>query len=237
MVNRGPDAAGLWASGPVALAHRRLKIMDLAEASGQPMVDNQLGLTLVFNGAIYNYPALRGELEILGYQFFSDGDTEVILKAYHAWGEQMLERLNGMFALAIWERDSRRLFLARDRLGIKPLYLSHTPQRLRFASSLPALLRGGDLDTSLNPAALNQYLSFHSVVPAPQTLINGVTKLPPGHWMRVEANGERQLQRWWTLDYGPAEGEQDLPLDRKSTRLNSSHVRISYAVFCLKKKK
>ncbi|NLC02028.1 MAG: N-acetylglutaminylglutamine amidotransferase [Pseudomonas formosensis] len=212
MVNRGPDAAGLWASGPVALAHRRLKIMDLAEASGQPMVDNQLGLTLVFNGAIYNYPALRGELEILGYQFFSDGDTEVILKAYHAWGEQMLERLNGMFALAIWERDSRRLFLARDRLGIKPLYLSHTPQRLRFASSLPALLRGGDLDTSLNPAALNQYLSFHSVVPAPQTLINGVTKLPPGHWMRVEANGERQLQRWWTLDYGPAEGEQDLPL-------------------------
>ena len=212
MVNRGPDAAGLWASGPVALAHRRLKIMDLAEASGQPMVDNQLGLTLVFNGAIYNYPALRGELEILGYQFFSDGDTEVILKAYHAWGEQMLERLNGMFALAIWERDSRRLFLARDRLGIKPLYLSHTPQRLRFASSLPALLRGGDLDTSLNPAALNQYLSFHSVVPAPQTLINGVTKLPPGHWMRVEANGERQLQRWWTLNYGPAEGEQDLPL-------------------------
>ncbi len=212
MVNRGPDAAGLWASGPVALAHRRLKIMDLAEASGQPMVDNQLGLTLVFNGAIYNYPALRGELEILGYQFFSDGDTEVILKAYHAWGEQMLERLNGMFALAIWERDSRRLFLARDRLGIKPLYLSHTLQRLRFASSLPALLRGGDLDTSLNPAALNQYLSFHSVVPAPQTLINGVTKLPPGHWMRVEANGERQLQRWWTLNYGPAEGEQDLPL-------------------------
>lgn len=212
MVNRGPDAAGLWASGAVALAHRRLKIMDLAEASGQPMVDNQLGLTLVFNGAIYNYPALRGELEILGYQFFSDGDTEVILKAYHAWGEQMLERLNGMFALAIWERDSRRLFLARDRLGIKPLYLSHTPQRLRFASSLPALLRGGDLDTSLNPAALNQYLSFHSVVPAPQTLINGVTKLPPGHWMRVEANGERQLQRWWTLNYGPAEGEQDLPL-------------------------
>ena len=219
MINRGPDAAGMWSSGPMALAHRRLKIMDLAEASGQPMVDTLLGLTLVFNGAIYNYPALRGELEILGYQFFSEGDTEVVLKAYHAWGENMLERLNGMFALAIWERDSRQLFLARDRLGIKPLYLSHTPQRLRFASSLPALLRGGDLDTSLNPVALNHYLSFHSVVPAPLTLLNGVTKLLPGHWLRIDAKGNHQQQCWWTLNYGAHEDEQDLPFSEWQERV------------------
>lgn len=210
MINRGPDAAGIWASGPVALGHQRLKIMDLAEASGQPMVDPELGLSLVFNGAIYNYPALRGELEGLGYRFFSEGDTEVVLKAYHAWGEQMLERFNGMFALAIWERDSQRLFLARDRLGIKPLYLSDTPQRLRFASSLPALLRGGEVDTSINPVALNHYLSFHSVVPAPLTLLNGVKKLPPGHWLRIDAQGRREQHCWWTLHYGAHADERDL---------------------------
>ena len=222
MINRGPDAAGMWAAGPIALAHRRLKIMDLAEASGQPMVDPQLGLSLIFNGAIYNYPALRGELEILGYQFFSDGDTEVVLKAYHAWGENMLERMNGMFALAIWERDSQRLFLARDRLGIKPLYLSQTDKRLRFASSLPALLRGGELDTSLNPQALNHYLSFHSVVPAPLTLLNGVTKLPPGHWMRIDARGNQEQKCWWTLNYGARPDEQGLPFEEWQDRVLDS---------------
>ncbi|PRB77473.1 N-acetylglutaminylglutamine amidotransferase [Pseudomonas sp. MYb185] len=222
MINRGPDAAGVWASGPVALGHRRLKIMDLAEASGQPMVDPELGLSLVFNGAIYNYPALRGELEGLGYRFFSDGDTEVVLKAYHAWGEQMLERFNGMFALAIWERDSQRLFLARDRLGIKPLYLSDTPQRLRFASSLPALLRGGGVDTSINPVALNHYLSFHSVVPAPLTLLNGVKKLPPGHWLRIDADGRREQHCWWTLHYGAHADERELPFEAWQERVLDS---------------
>lgn len=222
MINRGPDAAGSWANGPIALAHRRLKIMDLAEASGQPMIDTQLGLSMVFNGAIYNYPALRGELEVLGYQFFSGGDTEVVLKAYHAWGEKMLERLNGMFALAIWERDSQQLFLARDRLGIKPLYLSQTPKRLRFASSLPALLRGGNMDTSLNPIALNHYLSFHSVVPAPLTLLNGVTKLLPGHWLRIDTQGNHQQQCWWTLNYGAHADEQDLPFSEWQERVLDS---------------
>ena len=114
--------------------------MDLCEASGQPMIDSALGLSMVFNGAIYNYPELRAELENLGYRF-SEGDTEVLLKGYHAWGEALLPRLNGMFAFAIWGADRQQLFIARDRLGVKPLYLSRTDQRLRFASSLPALLR------------------------------------------------------------------------------------------------
>ena len=135
---RGPDAWGFHSQGPVALGHRRLKIMDLAEASGQPMIEPELGLSMVFNGAIYNYPELRSELEAKGYRFHSGGDTEILLKAYHAWGKAMLPKLNGMFAFAIWERDSGRLFIARDRLGIKPLYLSLTDKRLRFASSLPA---------------------------------------------------------------------------------------------------
>ncbi|WP_285275711.1 N-acetylglutaminylglutamine amidotransferase [Halopseudomonas bauzanensis] len=222
MINRGPDASGVWSTGPIALGHRRLKIMDLADASGQPMTDPQLGLSLVFNGAIYNYPALRGELEIMGYRFFSDGDTEVVLKAYHAWGEKMLERFNGMFALAIWERDTQRLFLARDRLGIKPLYLSETSQRLRFASSLPALVRGGDLDTSINPVALNHYLSFHSVVPAPLTILHGVQKLPPGHWLRIDAQGQREQQCWWTLEYGARADEQELPFEAWQDRVLDS---------------
>ncbi|MCY1509363.1 Asparagine synthetase [glutamine-hydrolyzing] 1 [compost metagenome] len=210
---RGPDAWGLHSQGPIALGHRRLKIMDLAEASGQPMLDPELGLAMVFNGAIYNYPELRKELLTLGYRFHSDGDTEVLLKAWHAWGKDMLPRLNGMFALAIWERDSQRLFLARDRLGIKPLYLSRGDKRLRFASSLPALLQGGDLDTALDPQALNFYLNFHAVVPAPRTLVKGVEKLPPAGWMQIDADGNSSQGTWWQLEYGPREDEQILGLE------------------------
>ena len=219
---RGPDAWGFHSEGPVALGHRRLKIMDLAKASGQPMIDTALGLSLVFNGAIYNYPELRSELEALGYRFFSGGDTEVLLKGYHAWGEQLLPRLNGMFAFAIWERDKRRLFIARDRLGIKPLYLSQTGKRLRFASSLPALLKGGDIDPTLDPVALNHYLNFHAVVPAPRTLLAGVQKLPPATWMSIDANGHTERQRWWNLDYGPLPDERELTLDDWEDRLLAS---------------
>lgn len=209
---RGPDACGVYSQGPLALGHRRLKIMDLADASGQPMHDAELGLSLVFNGAIYNYPELRRELQGLGYRFFSDGDSEVLLKGYHAWGHTLLPRLNGMFAFAIWERDTRQLFLARDRLGIKPLYLSEDGARLRFASSLPALLAGGDLDTRLDPEALNHYLSFHSVVPAPRTLLRGIRKLPPATWLRVDADGRREQQCWWELAFGPRPEERALEL-------------------------
>ncbi|MBO3274439.1 N-acetylglutaminylglutamine amidotransferase [Pseudomonas schmalbachii] len=210
---RGPDAWGFHSEGPVAFGHRRLKIMDLAEASGQPMIDPTLGLSLVFNGAIYNYPELRGELEALGYRFFSGGDTEVLLKGYHAWGAELLPKLNGMFAFAIWERDSQRLFLARDRLGIKPLYLSQTGERLRFASSLPALLQGGDIDPTLDPIALNHYLNFHAVVPAPRTLLANVRKLPPATWMAVDADGHSEQHTWWQLDYGPHPDEMSLTLE------------------------
>ncbi len=205
---RGPDAHGFHSQGSIALGHRRLKIMDLEEASGQPMIDSQLGLSMVFNGAIYNYPELRTELQALGYQFFSDGDTEVLLKGYHAWGADLLPKLNGMFAFAIWERDKRELFIARDRLGVKPLYLSHTAERLRFASTLPALLQGGDIDKTLDPVALNHYLNFHAVVPAPRTLLANVSKLPPATWLRVDANGKTTQQTWWTLNYGAAADEQ-----------------------------
>ena len=210
---RGPDAHGFHSQGPVALGHRRLKIMDLAEASGQPMIDSDLGLSMVFNGAIYNYPELRAELEALGYRFFSGGDTEVLLKGYHAWGEQLLPKLNGMFAFAVWERDTQNLFIARDRLGVKPLYLSRTDQRLRFASSLPALLQGGDIAKTLDAVALNHYLNFHAVVPAPRTILAGVEKLPPATWMRVDADGKVEQQSWWSLQFGPRGDEAGYGLE------------------------
>lgn len=219
---RGPDAWGFHSEGPVALGHRRLKIMDLAEASGQPMIDTTLGLSLVFNGAIYNYPELRKELEALGYRFFSGGDTEVLLKGYHAWGKELLPRLNGMFAFAIWERDARRLFIARDRLGIKPLYLARDGQRLRFASSLPALLQGGGVDTSLDAEALNLYLNFHAVVPAPRTILKGVRKLPPATWMSIDADGRSEQHCWWRLEYGCHEDERELRLEDWEDRVLDS---------------
>lgn len=219
---RGPDAWGFHSEGPVALGHRRLKIMDLAEASGQPMIDTTLGLSLVFNGAIYNYPELRKELEALGYRFFSGGDTEVLLKGYHAWGKDLLPRLNGMFAFAIWERDARRLFIARDRLGIKPLYLARDDKRLRFASSLPALLQGGGVDTSLDAEALNLYLNFHAVVPAPRTILNGVRKLPPATWMSIDADGRSEQHCWWRLEYGCHEDERELRLEDWEDRVLDS---------------
>ena len=198
---RGPDSGGVFAQGAQAWGHRRLKIMDLSESAQQPMVDPELGLGIVFNGAVYNHPELRRELEAKGYRFYSHGDTEVLLKAYHAWGEDFVSRLNGMFAFAIWERDSGRVLLGRDRLGIKPLYYAPIAGGLRFASALPALLAAGGVDTSIDPAALNHYLSFHAVVPAPHTLLAGVRKLAPGTLMRIEPDGRRSERSFWAQDY------------------------------------
>ncbi len=194
---RGPDGSGLWASGPLALGHRRLSIIDLSEAGAQPMVDAALGLTVVFNGCIYNYRQLREELQALGFRFFSTSDTEVVLKAYAAWGIACVERFLGMFAFAIAERESGRLVLARDRLGIKPLYLDQTSSRLRFASTLPALLAAGGVDTSLDRTALAHYMTFHSVVPAPRTILTGVRKLPPATVRVVEADGRSTDHVYW----------------------------------------
>ena len=177
---RGPDAGGAFMQDRVAFGHRRLAIIDLAAASQQPMVDPQLGLAIVFNGCIYNYRELRNALAAKGYRFFSEGDTEVILKAYAEWGPRCVERFYGMFAFAIWERNSGRVVLARDRLGIKPLYYTERPGRLRFASTLPALLAAGGVDTSIDPAALHHYMSLHAVVPAPLTIYKGREKAAGG---------------------------------------------------------
>lgn len=200
LARRGPDNEGGYSSGPVALGHRRLAIIDLSGRANQPMVDSELGLVVVFNGTIYNYRALRAELQALGYHFFSDGDTEVIIKAYAAWGSACVERLDGMFAFAVWDNHNQRLFLARDRLGIKPLYYSRNGQTLRFASSLQALLAAGNVDTSIDPVALHHQLTLHAVVPAPRTILNGVRKLEPATTLTVDARGATNFNTYWRLN-------------------------------------
>jgi asparagine synthase (glutamine-hydrolysing) len=201
MAPRGPDGAGVWSQGRVALGHRRLKIIDLSEAGSQPMVDSELGLAIAWNGCIYNYKELRRELTGHGYHFFSTSDTEVLLKAYHRWGDRFVDRLFGMFAFAIVERDSGRVLLGRDRLGIKPLYLTEDAHRVRFASSLPALLAGGGVDTHIDPVALHHYLTFHSVVPPPRTILRGVSKIPPASLVAIEPDGRRTTTTYWEPDF------------------------------------
>ncbi|MEU0335873.1 N-acetylglutaminylglutamine amidotransferase [Streptomyces sp. NPDC006193] len=198
---RGPDGQGIWSHGPVALAHRRLKIIDLSELGAQPMTDPEQEVTGVFNGCIYNYRELREELRRLGHRFRSTSDTEVVLKAYRQWGTACVDRFYGMFAFALAEHRTGRLILARDRLGIKPLYLAQSPGRLRFASSLPALLAGGGVDTSLDPAAVHQYLSWHATVAAPRTVLNGVRKLPPATVRVVEPDGSHRDHCYWQPSY------------------------------------
>jgi asparagine synthase (glutamine-hydrolysing) len=197
MVSRGPDSDGVVAHGPVALGHRRLSIIDLSARGAQPMVDSDLGLTLVFNGCIYNYKDLRKQLEASGYRFFSTADSEVVIKAFHRWGPRCVERFKGMFAFAIADRDSGVVTLARDRLGIKPLYLAETHGRLRFASTVRALLDGGGVDTELDRDALHHYMSFHSVVPAPRTIYRGVRKLPPATVRVIQPDGSHTDTVYW----------------------------------------
>jgi asparagine synthase (glutamine-hydrolysing) len=199
LARRGPDGRGSWSSGPIALAHRRLKVIDLSDRGAQPLIDAALGIALVFNGCIYNYRELRAELERDGYAFFSTSDSEVIAKAYHRWGTSCVERFAGMFAFALAERDS--LVLARDRLGIKPLYLADVDGALRFSSTLPALLAGGGVETALDPIALHHYFSWHSVVPPPLTVLKGVRKLPPATVLVVEPDNERVETRYWDPPY------------------------------------
>ncbi|MEM7191903.1 MAG: N-acetylglutaminylglutamine amidotransferase, partial [Pseudomonadota bacterium] len=178
-----------------------LKIIDLSERGQQPMVDAELGLTLVFNGCIYNHKELRAELEGKGYRFFSTSDTEVVLKAWHAWGADAPKRFNGMFAFVVYERDTGRIAMGRDRLGIKPLYYAQDGKRLRFASTLPALVASGGIDTALDPVGLAHYMTFHAVVPPPHTILRGVRKLPPATLRIIEPDGRSQDTQYWELRF------------------------------------
>ena len=196
IARRGPDAKGQWIENDIGFGHQRLSIIDLSSHGAQPMVDDALNLTLVFNGTIYNYQALRQQLIGKGYRFFSHSDTEVILKAYHHWGEACVMHLDGMFAFAIWDQAKQQLFIARDRMGIKPFYYSLSDKAITFASNTQALLTQ-KLDKSINPIALQQQLSLHGVVPAPNTIINGVRKVRPATTITVNKIGKFVEKTYW----------------------------------------
>jgi asparagine synthase (glutamine-hydrolysing) len=200
IARRGPDHEAMISDGPLAFGHRRLSIIDLSSSADQPMVDKELNISLVFNGTIYNYKELRAELQEMGYAFFSEGDTEVIIKAYHAWGEKCVTRFYGMFAFALWDMRNATLFMARDRFGIKPLYYSLDGARLRFASNIQALLAAGGIDTSIDAVALHHHFTLHAVVPAPRTILNGVKKLPPATSMTLNAKEKITQHTYWKLD-------------------------------------
>jgi len=197
---RGPDSAGFFVDNNIGLGHRRLAIIDLSEKSSQPMFDAQLGLHVVFNGTIYNYKQLREQLKQKGHQFFSEGDTEVILKAYHHWGEDCVKHLHGMFAFAVWDHAKKQLFIARDRVGIKPLYFNQTDKALRFASNIQALLEADDIDTSIDSFALHNLFTLHAVVPAPRTILKGIRKLRPAHTLTISEKGDVQEKCYWQLN-------------------------------------
>ncbi|MBC6414134.1 MAG: N-acetylglutaminylglutamine amidotransferase [Chromatiales bacterium] len=196
---RGPDSQRIWCHENVGLAHARLAIIDLSESGNQPMSDDALGLQLVFNGVIYNYKTLRAQLKAYGYRFFSTSDSEVILKAYHRWQAACVERLDGIFAFAVWDKYRNTLLLARDRLGIKPLYYARTADCLRFASNPQALLSTDGIDTQIDALSLHHHLSLHAVVPAPRTLLRGIRKLEPAHTMSIDDSGNSTKRCYWSL--------------------------------------
>lgn len=202
MVHRGPDGGGMWLSPDrlVGLGHRRLSIIDLSSAADQPMSNEDGSLQLVFNGEIYNHAEIRRELEATGRHVWKTdhSDTEMIVHAFEEWGIDCIQRFRGMFAIALWDANSRRLWLVRDRIGIKPLYYSVHHGRITFASEIKALLRDPEQVRAVNEDVLFDYLTF-ATVPAPQTLFAGIRKLPPGSCLRIESDGRMYEERYWDV--------------------------------------
>jgi asparagine synthase (glutamine-hydrolysing) len=201
--HRGPDDEGVWTDGRAGLAHARLSIIDLSPAAHQPMASADGAVWITYNGEVYNFAEIRQELDALGYPFRSRSDTEVIVNGWHAWGPKIFTRLRGMFALAIWDRRSQSLILARDRLGKKPLYYAATTTAFLFGSEIKALLTWPGVPRTADPSTIDRYLTL-GYVPAPDTAFAGIRKLPAAHYLVVEARADKnlgapELVRYWRL--------------------------------------
>lgn len=196
LAHRGPDAEGFFVENDIALGHRRLSIIDLSEDANQPMRDVSGRYMLIFNGEMYNYREVKAKLP--GYPFRTDSDSEVVLAAYTRWGAGCLEHFNGMFAFAIWDREKRELFVARDRLGVKPFYYFHQNSLFVFASELRALLAGGFVPARLDRSAVNSYLMYQSVS-APATILEGVRQLMPGEYGTFR-NSQFERNFYWKIE-------------------------------------
>ena len=201
--HRGPDDEGVWTDGRAGIAHARLSIIDPSPAAHQPMASADGAVWITYNGEVYNFAEIRQELDALGYPFRSRSDTEVIVNGWHAWGPKIFTRLRGMFALAIWDRRSQSLILARDRLGKKPLYYAATTTAFLFGSEIKALLTWPGVPRTADPSAIDRYLTL-GYVPAPDTAFAGIRKLPAAHYLVVEARADKnlgapELVRYWRL--------------------------------------
>ena len=197
--NRGPDDHGVWVrpGGRVALGHTRLSILDLSPLGHQPMRSADGHLTMVFNGEVYNFATIRGELEALGHRFRSTGDSEVVLAAIRQWGIAAVDKFIGMFAIAIWNEQERRLMLLRDRMGVKPLYFAWNGNNFWFGSELKALRAFEAWEPELDRDALGEYLQY-GYVSAPRSIYKNVSKLQPGHWLELGEVGEPVARRYWS---------------------------------------
>lgn len=200
LFHRGPDDGGLYCQGSIGLGHRRLSIIDLSPSGHQPMWSNDGSLGIVFNGEVYNFRELQGELLKKGYHFRGTSDTEVVVNAIHCWGmDQALSRFTGMFALAVWDKRIRKLFLARDRLGIKPLYYFQDSERLLFASEVKALLAHRQFPRELNHSTLGQYFITGYFLNN-QTVFNRTLRVEPGHYLAIDQRGTTSLHKYWGLE-------------------------------------
>lgn len=200
--HRGPDGEGVWCDGPVAFGHTRRAIIDLTAASDQPIVDEAAGLTMIYNGEIYNYIELRDQLRALGHAFRSDGDGEVLLRVYAQWGVDALSKLNGMFAAAIWDERKRELLLARDRFGEKPMYIARTPRSLIFASEMKAILAVRPELRAANRKSVFRYLSRGDLDLDHESFFEGIESLPASHYLLIDSEGRGQAKRYWEASPG-----------------------------------
>jgi asparagine synthase (glutamine-hydrolysing) len=201
MIHRGPDGEGYWVDENVGLAHRRLAIIDLRSVASQPMCNEDGSVWITFNGEIYNFRELRKELEECGHIFRTNSDTETIIHAYEEYGRNCLHRLRGMFAFAIWDGRTRTLFVARDRVGKKPLYYFLGQDRFVFGSEIKAILADPAVPVQPDLIALDHFLALH-YIPSPLTAFQGIRKLPPAHWLEIH-NGHLRMGRYWKLRYTP----------------------------------
>ncbi len=218
--HRGPDEQGIYRDDQLGLGHARLSIIDLA-GGRQPVHNEDRSIWVVLNGEIFNYLELREELIGRGHKFYSNSDTEVLVHLYEDHGERFVEQLNGQFSIALWDRPRRRLVLARDRVGIRPLYYAEAQGRLVFASEIKSLLTLPALERRLDPEALTQLFTYWAPVP-PRTVFAGISALPPGHLMVVDEAGERRVRRYWDLSFPErAEDHDPRPLGALAEELRA----------------
>ena len=216
IAHRGPDGEGQWIDKYVGLGHRRLAIIDLTQAGHQPMQTQNGRHIITYNGEVYNFKELRIELESLGYQFHSSTDSEVVLNAFAAWKERCVEKFNGMFAFAIWDQKEQKLFLARDRYGIKPLYFYKNDKTIVFASEIKAIVKSGLYNSILDKEGLVEYLTFQNFF-TDRTLFQDVKILMPGHYTYVDVLGKMAIQQYWDFTFSGDLKISEKKLSKKQT--------------------